>query len=623
MPRHDPGLLRRLRELLGQYTPDWRTPPPSLRGPESLIAQPDATRVAIQSAPPAGYYGQLSDQSPWAAAGVSPIAPPMLPVIPQQQQQQQQQVMLPPPDATRVALPQEQPRQIPQTQYEIGRATGQMEPLPEVKDAVFPSLGEGPVDVGFTALSRAYENVERFGAGVHNTVGKPVYGAVRGAAAMVPGGMSPSEGWEAGEEQAARIARGARYRADMAEYRRSGIDLGGNVGKVEGAVDLASFMVPAEGAAIATSALARRVLPTVARRAAQQMAAAPRGIPVPGAAPATSRQVLGQAVQGISKPTMMAGRALEAHVVSAMRQDDIAAGGLDPSEHFLTRLGANVAGTAATSALFSAFGRKGSPPQMEVGTRPSPTQARGLAVPQVEGPRPGPRAGEAVTAETLEGVPGFGQGETPRLRLQGPVVGQDPRLGASANKAALRLRDEGIREFPAGGTRTVYHGVAPRHAEDIAFSGEVRSHLLGGQKTRGGTVDEVGLIWVSPTGEMAEGWSTREIEIGRDPARHPTEGATFRSDRRDAGRPAGHPQGVGARWVHHGRGRDHGTGRGPYPRRPRRNKAVSGSSECGTWGRAGSRRRVPAVYHHAATPAHTRSGGHRPRTFRAPFYGEG
>ena len=140
---------------------------------------------------------------------------------------------------------------------------------------------------------------------------------------MVPGGMTPGEGGEAGKEQAARIAQSARDRADMSEYLGSGIPMGGHADKVRLATDLASFMVPAEGAAMATSALARRALPWVTRRAVQQMAAAPRGISAPGAATATNRQVLEQAALGISKPTMTAGRALEAIASPVMKRPGV------------------------------------------------------------------------------------------------------------------------------------------------------------------------------------------------------------------------------------------------------------------------------------------------------------
>ena len=105
-----------------------------------------------------------------------------------------------PQDVTAVAPPvQEMPPALPQhPRHVMGPDMGQGIPLPQRRDAVFPSFGEGPADVALTALSRAYENVERFGAGFHKTVGQPLYGVARGAAAMWPGGMPPGEGWQAG-----------------------------------------------------------------------------------------------------------------------------------------------------------------------------------------------------------------------------------------------------------------------------------------------------------------------------------------------------------------------------------------------------------------------------------------
>jgi|GEM_PF-6609665 len=489
MPFHgnhgDPDLLRRIRGLLARYTPDWRTKQRRLEGPE-LLAQRDVTRVATKPPPPAAYYEQLG-----ALAMQTGLTPPTLPRLdlPQKVTPAQEATLGPGPiqaDATRVAA-QPQPDVVmgqERPEHVIGAGhTPEFRPIPGRAG----SRGRA-ADLATTALGRAYELAGSATAGAHRVV----LPSIRGAAAVFPGGMTPSEGWTAGKEQADRITQRARDLAGLSEYKRSGISTV-NVPAVEGAVDLAAFMVPFEGAAMATSALAGKAIPWITRRAVQQMAAAPRGlreynlgrgISVPGA-PTANRQVLEQAFQGISKPTMVAGRALEAvaspvmrspgvrrsvpgqvggfagryapgdvalsleqdfpglhHLGTAMRQEEIAAGGFDPGEHFLSRLGLNVAGTAVTSALIGAVGRQGSPPQVgEVGTRPRPAQPRRLAAPQVEvGLRPGPRAVDTPRLRAVEDVP----------RLQGPAPPEVPLGARSVEQPDFpELRLERLRG-PAG-----------------------------------------------------------------------------------------------------------------------------------------------------------------------------
>ena len=516
--------MSRLRQLLGRYTPDWR---------ERMVVQPDVQPDVIQAPrrplSPA-YYERLLDQEPWARAGVMPIMPPQLQGPPRIDEIPAGTIAA---DATRVA-PQQPPPEI--EMRAAGGPSVPFEPLPPRPGSRGGYSGATGWDDTRDFLGvvgrRVRENTERAVAAA-NRAAVPL---ARGAAAMVPGGMTPSEGFDAGREQADRLMHNALGRADMSEYMGSGIHMGGHAGQVKAGTDIAMFLAATELGGAATSAAARMALPSIAARAAKQAyqpsalgyggALDPRRVsPMtraagraammvgrPGAQPTVARTVAG--VTGRYLPTDVALASNKdfpnmAHILTAMNQDKIAAGGFDPSEHFASRLAANVLTTAGTQALIGAVGALG-------GRKGGTALVQGDPIAQARGQRP---AGGAVTAETLEGV--AQRVETPslrgvedRLRLQGPVVGQDPRFDEFANKAALRLRDEGIREFPVGGARTVYHGVAPRHAEDIALSGEIRSHLLGGQKTRGGTVDEVGLIWVSTTEEMAEGWSIREIGPG-------------------------------------------------------------------------------------------------------------
>ena len=528
MPLHkqeDPGLLGRIKktrkwdiallEYLGGYTPDWR---------ERMASQPDAASWVDSQRPSAAYYEQLLDQEPWARAGM-PIAPPRLQGPPPTydeadpllvgilQGRAAQKVptvkgssSVMAADATRVAQPPPEVQVQPPPEMEI-RATppGEQpfEPLPPR-----PGSTGFVTDFGRVAGRRAYENVKRTGAAAHEIFGvaPAVYGAAGAAGALWPGGMSPGEGWGAGKEHAARIAQTARSQADMSEYLGSGIHMGGHADKVRLATDLAAFMVPAEGAAMATSALAGKALPWITRRAFQQMAAAPLGLPAPAALRRT--MMAGRALEAIASPVMkrapvrtttatpgawqtttatpgvqrslpgqvggFMGRyapvdvalAAEedfphmAHLLTAMRQEEIAAGGFDPSEHFLSRLGANVGATALMGAAIGAVrGRQGSPPLVgEVGTHPRPAQPPRLAVPQVEvSPRPaGPRAGEAVTAETLEGV--AQRVEIPSLRgvedrplLQGPDVSY-----------------RGLHTAPSRGEST-----APLHALDNIYPDDI------------------------------------------------------------------------------------------------------------------------------------------------------
>lgn len=503
----DPGMLRWLFDnvprLLGQYTPDWRTraDTPGLTGPP----EGPPARLTTLPAEMVKHVGLRRLQlEPYRRSSLAPPDATRVVLPPEQQPQLQPQAVMRPPgkeELLRSALsapgelggieevqgmvdkfsniPYSQDPRRAMYEGELERLKGGPHDLPPAMEEAFPGFGEGPADVALTALRRAYENVERFGAGFHKTVGQPLYGVARGAAAMVPGGMTPGEGWQAGREQATRIAESARGRADMSEYMRTGIDLGGNVGKVEAATDLASFILPAELAGIATSKLAGAAIPWITRRAVQQMAAAPRGISAPGAATATNRQVLEQAFQGISKPTMMAGRTLEEiaspimrspgvrrsipgqvrgfmgryapvdvalsldedfpglhHLGTAMRQEEIAAGGFDPSEHFLSRLGYNVAGTAAMGALFGAFG----------GRRPQGGT-------ELVGGDPLARAREQTTRRAA-------QDATAGVRWDPPAPGRGPAQRPAARDAHLepQLRARDTPELSAAGDRLRLQG---------------------------------------------------------------------------------------------------------------------------------------------------------------------
>jgi len=123
----------------------------------------------------------------------------------------------------------------------------------------------------------------------------------------------------------------------------------------------------------------------------------------------------------------------------------------------------------------------------------------------------GLRAGIRRLASTpSRAKPSFLHSPDPALSME-EAIPPDPRLDTRWNAEAERLRGEGIHVLPKG-TRRLYHGIPEQQLDRVSDSGELRSILTGAQKTRGGTQDEVGLIWFTDNYDDARTWAQMELD---------------------------------------------------------------------------------------------------------------